>query len=170
MTRRFSRRHIIATAITLVILATPFVIAYYTPGWLGPSYAITDGDAKDGCWEIIRIDMTRQYTRGAGGSPVIRTRPVYWDELTVKRPDDDSQLKAFPDSLPTGPPIPHGQTGTVDIGDVACTGRVSQLWLYTPREPPTPWERFQRFVHQGAWEPPIVVEWVGCYDRPHSCS
>lgn len=170
---RFRKKHGLILALPLALIALFGLLTWqeFRTGWGGPDYVIADGPENDGCWEIVRIVLERGLFRYSTGE-VLETRPVLWSEISVLRVNatrNVSQMSMYTDKLPPGPPVPHGQTGTVDLGDVACTGHFSQYWVWTPRDNPEAQERYRRGeVWRGddpVWNPPIVVALVECWEN-----
>jgi len=89
--------------------------------WVGPHLNLDDtGDDFEptSCWEVISI-VERKLVRKYDQKIVLERKPLYWNEIQVLRMPDQTL-------------VPHDQTGTVELGDVACTTNRSQLWVYLP--------------------------------------
>lgn len=110
--------------------------------WVGPHLNLDDvGESgsfgRTSCWEVISI-LERELVRKYDQTVVLEVRPLFWSEIEVFQ-------------MPDFKPVPHDQSGTVDLGDVACTTNQSQLWIYIPT---------QRELARHCYVP----EWTNCQE------
>lgn len=105
----------------LLLLGTAYLgwSAFLRTDWSPLALDITNTEWKEGrskagpCWSI---DAFLPRTLYRGGKEVLRVEPPLWSDIRVIE-------------MPSGRAIPLNQSGSLEIGDVACTSEHSQKWI-----------------------------------------